>query len=50
MQARLESWIKQDRQWLPHCRIAHATMQLRKATSKDDQDFWLAVIKLNQKA
>jgi hypothetical protein len=46
-QNELDAYLKLDRQWLRPNRIAAARYQLSKATSKDDQDFWLEVLHAN---
>ena len=43
----LEAYLKQDRQWPRYCRIVHAQYQLRRAIERDQQDFWLAVLRAN---
>lgn len=44
---RLLVFLKSDRQWRRERRIEHAVFQLRRAVSKDDQEFWRAVIAAN---
>lgn len=40
-------FIKQDRQWTRHCRIAHAKYQLGNASNDAEKDFWEAVLMAN---
>lgn len=44
---KLQTFLKSDRQWPRHLRIAHANMQLRNAMMEVDQSFWHAVIEVN---
>lgn len=43
----VQEWLIQDRQWSRLCRIAHAQMKLRNATTEEEKDFWFAVYKAN---
>jgi hypothetical protein len=42
-------YLQADRQWPHHLRVAHAQMQLDKATSSEDYRFWQLVLSANQK-
>lgn len=44
---KLKDYLKSERQWPRHCRIAHAEYQLANATSRRSKDFWRAVLKAN---
>lgn len=43
----LEKFLKADRQWPRHLRIAHASCQLRNAPTEKLRSFWRAVIRRN---
>ena len=43
---KLEAYLKQDRQWLRHCRIIHAQFQ-RSIATPADKPFWDAVLSAN---
>lgn len=43
----VEHFILQDRQWLRHCRIAHAKYQLNFASNKEEKEFWETVLLAN---
>lgn len=42
-------YLKADRQWPRHLRVAHATMQLINSKTRGDEVFWSAVLKANDK-
>ena len=45
----VEEYIKQDRQWLRHCRIAKAkTMLDKEALNTVTYNFWRAVLQRNE--
>ena len=43
----LQDYLDQDRQWLPHCRIAHAKFRLKQSKSEAERELWMAVIEAN---
>jgi hypothetical protein len=43
----LQDWHEQDRQWLPHCRIAHAEYRLKQSKDEAERKMWRAVIEAN---
>ncbi len=46
-QKRLDKFLKEDRRWKRHVRIAHAKLQISR-TSHDERDFWVAVLMANE--
>lgn len=43
----LQTFLKSDRQWPRHLRIAHAHMQERKVDTAGEKEFWRKVIEAN---
>jgi hypothetical protein len=43
----LEQYLREDRQWPKHLRIAHAKYRMKMAESKEDKSFWKQVILAN---
>lgn len=48
LQEYLQEYLKTDRQWPRHLRIAHARYELKQSKSAYSQAFWHAVIKANE--
>lgn len=47
MSKNLQDYLRNDRQWMRSCRIAHANYQLGHAKTDDERRFWLAVLEAN---
>ncbi len=45
----LRDYLLQDRQWPRHCRIGHAKLQLSKAMTLHQKQFWQGVMQANQR-
>lgn len=48
MDTSLSCFLRFDRRWPRRLRIDHARMQLSKATSESDKEFWRAVLEANE--
>jgi hypothetical protein len=43
----ITEYLKADRQWPRHLRIAHAEYKLKAATNYKEKEFWQAVLEAN---
>lgn len=48
MEKRLQDYLKADRQWPRAHRIGHAKYMKSLATTRDDKQFWIAVLEANE--
>jgi hypothetical protein len=44
----LQKYLKEDRQWFRSQRIAHALYKRKIATTRDEKQFWTAVLEANE--
>lgn len=49
MEERVNAYLKDDRQWLRHIRIAHAKAKLSRAETLEEKEFWQHVLKANSR-
>jgi hypothetical protein len=45
----VKEFLKADRQWPHRLRVAHAQMQIQRATTDEEFEFWRAVLAANDK-